>query len=128
MEQARPDGSSVRFLFSGDLGHYDQPIVKDPAQPPECDYLMCESTYGDRLHGRSPVLTVELASYSRWASELQQAAATRNLLRAFAQGGYANLASVHQWMLGFVKDSPQARRYQELAGRISEDIQASTPT
>ena len=45
------DEGSVRFLFSGDLGHYDQPIVKDPAPPPACDYLMCESTYGDRLHG-----------------------------------------------------------------------------
>ncbi|HSI87775.1 MAG TPA: MBL fold metallo-hydrolase [Pyrinomonadaceae bacterium] len=41
----------IRFLFSGDLGHYDQPIVKDPAAPPDCDYLMVESTYGDRLHG-----------------------------------------------------------------------------
>jgi len=51
LENARPDGSNVRFLFSGDLGHYDQPIVKDPATPPNCDYLMCESTYGDRLHG-----------------------------------------------------------------------------
>jgi len=48
---ARPDGESIRFLFSGDLGHYDQPIVKDPAPPPACDYLMCESTYGNRLHG-----------------------------------------------------------------------------
>lgn len=51
LENAREDGSSIRFLFSGDLGHYDQPIVKDPAPPPACDYLMCESTYGDRLHG-----------------------------------------------------------------------------
>ncbi len=51
MEGAKEDGSSVRFLFSGDLGHYDQPIVKDPEPPPACDYLMCESTYGDRLHG-----------------------------------------------------------------------------
>ena len=43
--------SKTRFLFSGDLGHYDQPILKDPASPPECDYLMVESTYGNRLHG-----------------------------------------------------------------------------
>lgn len=47
----KADGSDLRFLFSGDLGHYDQPIVKDPAPPPDCDHLMCESTYGDRLHG-----------------------------------------------------------------------------
>jgi metallo-beta-lactamase family protein len=51
IEGARSDGSELRFLFSGDLGHYDQPIVRDPAEPPLCDYLMVESTYGDRLHG-----------------------------------------------------------------------------
>jgi 3-deoxy-7-phosphoheptulonate synthase len=44
----------------------------------------------------------------------RQSAATLNLLRAFAQGGYANLDNVHQWMLGFVKDSPQAERYRKL--------------
>src|SRR5260370_35339105 len=49
----------------------------------------------------------------------RQSAATLNLLRAFATGGFANLGSVHQWMLGFLKDSPQSRRYKELADRIS---------
>lgn len=39
-----------RVLFSGDLGHYDQPIIRDPSPPPPCDYLVVESTYGDRLH------------------------------------------------------------------------------
>lgn len=52
----------------------------------------------------------------------RQAAATLNLLRAFAQGGFANLDHVHQWMLGFVKDSPQAHRYQEMADRISDSV------
>jgi 3-deoxy-7-phosphoheptulonate synthase len=53
----------------------------------------------------------------------RQSAATLNLLRAFAQGGYASLDNVHQWMLGFVADSPQAERYEALAGRISETIE-----
>ena len=48
---AKANGEPLRFLFSGDLGHYDQPIIKDPAIPAECDYLMVESTYGNRLHG-----------------------------------------------------------------------------
>jgi 3-deoxy-7-phosphoheptulonate synthase len=52
----------------------------------------------------------------------RQSAATLNLLRAFAQGGYANLGSVRQWMLGFVKDSPQSRRYVELSDRIGEAL------
>jgi 3-deoxy-7-phosphoheptulonate synthase len=52
----------------------------------------------------------------------RQSAATLNLLRAFATGGFANLGSVHQWMLGFLKDSPQSRRYKELADRISDAL------
>ena len=52
----------------------------------------------------------------------RQSAATLNLLRAFATGGYANLENVHRWMLGFVKDSPQSERYQELADRITQTL------
>ncbi len=58
----------------------------------------------------------------RMVMAYRQAAATLNLLRAFAQGGYANLDHVHQWTLGFVKDSPQSHRYQEIADRITETL------
>ncbi|HEX8160720.1 MAG TPA: MBL fold metallo-hydrolase [Pyrinomonadaceae bacterium] len=50
VEGAGEDGRGRRVLFSGDLGHYDQPIIKDPEPPPACDYMLVESTYGDRLH------------------------------------------------------------------------------
>ena len=52
----------------------------------------------------------------------RQSAATLNLLRAFAQGGYADLERVHQWTLSFVADSPAGHRYQEMANRISESL------
>ncbi len=52
----------------------------------------------------------------------RQSAATLNLLRAFAQGGYANLEHVQRWTLDFVKDSPLSERYSELAERISETL------
>jgi len=39
-----------RVLFSGDLGKYHQPIIRDPVAPPACEYLVVESTYGDRIH------------------------------------------------------------------------------
>lgn len=52
----------------------------------------------------------------------RQSAATLNLLRAFATGGYANLENAHGWMLSFIKDSPQSARYQELADRITETL------
>lgn len=50
IEGAGVDRAGRRVLFSGDLGHYDQPIIKDPVAPPLCDYVLVESTYGDRLH------------------------------------------------------------------------------
>ena len=50
LEGAGDDRAGRRILFSGDLGHYNQPIIRDPVPPPACDYLLCESTYGDRLH------------------------------------------------------------------------------
>lgn len=51
-----------------------------------------------------------------------QAASTLNLLRAFAQGGYANLHRVHGWTLDFVGNTPAVARYQALADRISEAL------
>ena len=50
LDGAGADAKGRRVLFSGDLGHYDQPIIRDPSPPPPCDYLLVESTYGDRLH------------------------------------------------------------------------------
>ena len=52
----------------------------------------------------------------------RQSAATLNLLRAFAQGGYANLEHVHKWTLSNLKDSPAFERYQELSDRITEAL------
>jgi 3-deoxy-7-phosphoheptulonate synthase len=51
-----------------------------------------------------------------------QSAATLNLLRAFAQGGYANLHQVHAWTLDFMGRSPWAAQYQALADRIGEAL------
>ena len=51
-----------------------------------------------------------------------QSASTLNLLRAFAQGGYADLHQVHRWNHGFVAHSPQGERYQEMADRIGEAL------
>ena len=52
----------------------------------------------------------------------EQSAATLNLLRAFAQGGLADLTKVHSWVNEFIAGTPQADRFQELAGRIEESL------
>jgi 3-deoxy-7-phosphoheptulonate synthase len=77
---------------------------------------------GDIINGNEFTAEARRPDPRRQVEAYRQSAATLNLLRAFAQGGYANLGSVHQWMLGFLKDSPQSRRYNELADRISEAL------
>jgi metallo-beta-lactamase family protein len=53
----RPGGARpLRLLFSGDVGRYNAPLYFDPQPPPPCDYLVCESTYGDREHPETDVL------------------------------------------------------------------------
>jgi metallo-beta-lactamase family protein len=44
------NGKKTVVLFSGDVGRYGQPILKDPEPPRRCDVVLCESTYGDRDH------------------------------------------------------------------------------
>src|SRR6202049_1540237 len=77
---------------------------------------------GDIINGNEFTESARRPDPRRQVEAYRQSAATLNLLRAFAQGGYANLGSVHQWMLGVPKDSPQSRRYTELADRISEAL------
>jgi metallo-beta-lactamase family protein len=48
--EIREGAKPLRILFSGDVGRYDAPLYFDPSPPPPCDYLVCESTYGDRDH------------------------------------------------------------------------------
>jgi 3-deoxy-7-phosphoheptulonate synthase len=65
--------------------------------------------------GRQPDPARMIQAYS-------QSAATLNLLRAFAQGGYADLHRVHAWNQDFVAGSPQGERYRELADRLTETL------
>ncbi|HYO26044.1 MAG TPA: MBL fold metallo-hydrolase, partial [Lacipirellulaceae bacterium] len=54
--EIRSSGKPLRVLFSGDVGRRRGPLYHDPAPPPECDYLVCESTYGDRDHPETSLL------------------------------------------------------------------------
>ena len=54
--EVRNGPKPLRILFSGDVGRYNAPLYFDPEQPPQCDYLICESTYGDREHPTIDVL------------------------------------------------------------------------
>jgi 3-deoxy-7-phosphoheptulonate synthase len=77
---------------------------------------------GDIINGIEFTEEARTPDPQRMLMAYRQSAATLNLLRAFAQGGYANLDHVHRWNLGFVKDSPAGHRYQELAEHIAESL------
>ncbi|QKV17658.1 class II 3-deoxy-7-phosphoheptulonate synthase [Oricola thermophila] len=86
------------------------------------DGVTLPSYRGDIINGIDFTEESRVPDPNRQEMAYRQSAATLNLLRAFAQGGYANLENVHQWMMGFVADSPQGERYKELADRISETM------
>lgn len=48
------EGKSTTLLFSGDVGNVNRPLIRDPQLPEAADYVVIESTYGDRLHGERP--------------------------------------------------------------------------
>jgi len=54
------DGNTRTLLFSGDLGNIDRPLIRDPQKPPYADYIVVESTYGDRIHGERPDYLAQL--------------------------------------------------------------------
>ena len=77
---------------------------------------------GDVVNGIEFTSEARIPDPERQIMAYRQSAATLNLIRAFAQGGYANLNHVHEWTLDFVKNSPQAEKYEELASRITETL------
>lgn len=69
---ATEDGITKKIIFSGDIGNINKPIIKDPTMMHGADYVLIESTYGDRVHGEVPDYVGELA---------------RILNRTFVRGG-----------------------------------------
>lgn len=124
IDGAGEGGGTLRFLFSGDLGHYDQPIVKDPAPPPACDYLMVESTYGNRLHG-------EVDSATQMARIINETAERGGpvLIPAFAVGRTQEVLYLIRELedekripvLPVVVDSPMAAQATQVYNRWTDE-------
>lgn len=87
------------------------------------DGVELPSYRGDNINGMDFTPESRAPNPERLIQAYSQSASTLNLVRAFTHGGYANLANVHQWMLGFVDRSPQGERYQALADQISKSLE-----
>jgi len=86
------------------------------------DGVELPSYRGDIINGFDFEAATREPDPDRMIQAYNQSAATLNLLRAFAQGGYADLHKVHQWNLGFVERSPAGERYRDLADRLDETL------
>jgi len=94
---AKPRSSGTEKKDGIELPSYRGDIINDIAFTPEA---------------RTPDPRRQMDAY-------RQSAATLNLLRAFAKGGYASVENVHRWMIQSVSDSPQSKAYADLADRVS---------
>lgn len=77
---------------------------------------------GDIVNGIAFDAAARVPDPDRMLRAYHQSAATLNLLRAFAQGGFADLRQVHRWNMDFVQASPAGSRYEALASRIGEAL------
>ncbi len=78
---------------------------------------------GDNINGMDFTEASRVPDPERLLKAYAQSASTLNLLRAFAQGGYASLVNINKWMQGFVDNSPAGERYRALAARIADSME-----
>jgi metallo-beta-lactamase family protein len=102
--EADEGGRRTRLCFSGDLGRFKLPILRDPSPMPEADYLIIESTYGNRLHPPIGDAFPELRQAIRDAADR----GGKVIIPAFAVGRVQEVVyALHQLMLdGLLPDIP----------------------
>jgi 3-deoxy-7-phosphoheptulonate synthase len=113
-------GGGVPVVKVGRMaGQFAKPRSSDVEKQGE---VTLPSYRGDIINGIEFDAAAREPDPARLIQAYSQSAATLNLLRAFAQGGYADLHRVHAWNQDFVADSPQGERYRELADRLTETL------
>ena len=113
-------GSSIPIIKIGRIaGQFAKPRSSDVEI---IDGIELPSYRGDMINDMEFNKTSRQPDPQRLIDGYEQSAATLNLIRAFAQGGMANLEKVHEWTLGFLNDTPETDKYREIANRISESL------
>ncbi len=88
----------------------------------EIDGVSLPSFRGDIIHAADPAPEARVPNPERMLQAYHQSASTLNLLRAFAQGGLADLHQVHRWNMSFVEASPVKERYLKMSKRIEDAL------
>ncbi|MDC1155602.1 3-deoxy-7-phosphoheptulonate synthase class II [Candidatus Pelagibacter sp.] len=105
------------------LGRIAGQFSKPRSSPIEVkDGLELPSYLGDNINGIEFNEKARVPDPKRLFKAYSQSAATLNLVRAFCHGGFADLKKVHTWNLGFIKKSPEAKRFKELEDQIANAL------
>lgn len=105
------------------LGRIAGQFAKPRSEPIETiNGVTLPSYRGDNINGMEFTVEARVPDPQRLVQAYAQSSATLNLLRAFSQGGYADLHNVHKWTLGFLGDAEANAKYRKLADRISESL------
>lgn len=87
------------------------------------DGVSLPSFRGDIINGSEFTEAARIPDPSRMLDAYHQSTSTLNLVRAFAQGGLADLHQVNQWNRSFVENNPQRERYLQIAERIEDALE-----
>jgi len=113
-------GASVPVVKVGRMaGQFAKPRSSDVEK---ISGVELPSYRGDNVNGFEFTADSRKPDPERMVQAYNQSAATLNLLRAFAQGGYADLHEVNRWNLDFVRNSPASNRYTDMAARLEETL------
>jgi 3-deoxy-7-phosphoheptulonate synthase len=105
------------------VGRIAGQFAKPRSAPTETkDGITLPSYKGDIINGPEFTPESRRANPQRIIQAYNQSAATLNLVRAFANGGYADLHRVNKWTLDFVKGHPMSERYQDLSDRLDQAL------
>ena len=105
------------------LGRIAGQFSKPRSSPVEVkDGVELPSYLGDNINGIEFTEKARVPDPKRLFKAYSQSAATLNLVRAFCHGGFADLKKVHTWNLGFIKKSPEAKRFKELEDQIAKAL------
>ena len=120
---------SVTLIAAGNcpvvkVGRMAGQFAKPRSSPKEeINGIELDSYKGDIINGMNFDEASRVPDPERMIRAYTQSAATLNLLRAFAKGGFSDLNKVHSWNMGFVNDSAQGQKYLEIANRISDTLE-----
>jgi len=113
-------GGSVPVIRVGRMAGQ---FAKPRSEPDEViNGVSLPSYRGDIINGEPFTLEARTHDPYRMIDAYHQSSQTLNILRAFSQGGYADMSRLHAWNLDFVEQTPAGSRYRELAGKVDESL------